>query len=165
MKTTKYNIDLKWSLWSSEELLERYPEVYEQARLAFSAEGDPVEIHTAPRKEIRFGDVTIEDGCASVNFYFEWDEPYEQLWRVEEITGELTEPETESAKQDVCEYFSEMDWGIYKEVGAPTFEELLEKIDEVESELLELEDRQSNAFEEHLKWMGGAILEQRANQK
>jgi hypothetical protein len=70
-------IDLKWLLWSAEpeRWAERAPNTWK--RIEELEEGDAIEIKTAPRKEIRYGCVTItrtaEGYEAEVAFREEWD--------------------------------------------------------------------------------------------
>jgi hypothetical protein len=164
----EYSIDLRWSLWAA------YPEEFDSPRAqealaamraAFEggvfADEEEVTIHTAPKKEIRFGRVEVFEGGAKVEFSFEWDEPYEQLWRVEEVAGELTESEAQAAKNEIASWMGEMTWSIEEEIYAITFDELLQKIDKVETELLALEDSQSKAFDPFLKALGEQIKEER----
>jgi hypothetical protein len=80
-------VDLKWSVWSRDKTVwdERAPGVWEWMREWFEASTDdgnpesaglsglPRKVSTAPRKEIRFGDVEISPGQAQVHFWAEWD--------------------------------------------------------------------------------------------
>lgn len=80
-------VDLKWSLWSRDkETWEEYaPGILDWMRKWFEASTDegnpesaglsdsPRKVGTAPRKEIRFGDVEIEPEKAHVHFWAEWD--------------------------------------------------------------------------------------------
>lgn len=75
----KIRVDLKWSLWTDciEDWEQRAPGVLKRMEQAFNGTGPMVEILTGPRKEIRFGDVTISKGQAVGTFACEWDEAHE----------------------------------------------------------------------------------------
>lgn len=159
-----YDVDLRWSLWSkyTEEFEGRNAEAINAAKQVFDGEYDyPVKIHTAPKKEIRFGTVTFTGQTAEVLFSFDWDEPYEQIWRVEEITGELNEQEEASVREQIEMFFSELDWSVSDDVSGSTFAELMERIDEVESNLLEQEDTQSKELDALLKSLAEWVMEER----
>lgn len=156
----EHTIDLRWSLWQRLPS-EDFPEaVIADMEEAFKGEGEEVTVRTAPKKEIRFGQVVVFEGGADVVFDFEWDEPYEQLWRIEETTGELTEAQSEDLSGRIASWMSEMDWNIHREIEATTFEELMEKIDMTEEDLMELEDNQSKAFDEYLKHLATSVKEE-----
>lgn len=81
-------VDLKWSLWSKERTYweEQAPGVWDWMREWFDANTDPGNpeapelsdaprvVHTAPRKEIRFGEVEFQPGQAKVHFWSEFDD-------------------------------------------------------------------------------------------
>ena len=76
-----FAVDLKWSLWSAaEEYWEEYaPEALAHLREGFAGafeDGGTIVIHTAPRKEIKYGTVTIDPcaGFVTVAFRSEFDE-------------------------------------------------------------------------------------------
>lgn len=77
-----FAVDLKWSLWSvAEEYWEEYaPEALAHLRAgfagAFEEHGDTLVLHTAPRKEIRYGTVTLDPRADTVRVTFraEFDE-------------------------------------------------------------------------------------------
>ena len=72
----KFCIDLKWSLWSvSEEYWQEYaPETLKHIKAGFAGgfteHGDVIVVSTAPRKEIRFGMVTIDPKTRVVTVAF-----------------------------------------------------------------------------------------------
>jgi hypothetical protein len=68
-------IDLKWACWSEhkQEWVEHAPGMWERMENAFHGKSGPIQISTAPRKEIRFGSVLIQKGQASGHFVTEWD--------------------------------------------------------------------------------------------
>lgn len=160
-QTHKFDIDLRWSLWSRHpEEFDRYPEALQAMRNAFEGKRGVI-IHTAPRKEIRYGTVTIAEKSAHVDFFFEWDEPCAQLWRIEEIATDLTDAECKMASDQIAMWFAEMTWGAEEEVIGETFEELLAAIDQVQSDLLSNEDAQSKAFEVFIKTLGEEVKNRR----
>lgn len=72
----KAAVDLKWSLWSKDESTweERQPGLLARMEAAFNGTGPKLEITTAPRKEIRYGSVTISKRQAVGTFACEWDD-------------------------------------------------------------------------------------------
>lgn len=85
--TLVFAVDLKWSLWTTNERIwrDRAPDAWMPLRAGIEdgcleESGDRLVIHTAPRKEIRFGTVELWfDGehnrlKATINFSAEWDE-------------------------------------------------------------------------------------------
>jgi hypothetical protein len=91
----EFRIDLKWSLWSADiEHFEEYaPETLKHLRAGFAGDfaeyGDYVVITTAPRKEIRYGKVTIDPKTdrVTVTFRAEWDDDQEEqgVWESDEF--------------------------------------------------------------------------------
>ena len=91
----EFRIDLKWSLWSADiEHFEEYaPETLKHLKAgfdgAFAEYGDYVVIVTAPRKEIRYGKVTIDPKTdrVTVTFRAEWDDDQEEqgVWESDEF--------------------------------------------------------------------------------
>lgn len=85
----KFNVDLKWSAWTTDESIwmDYAPSVYTELKAL--AIGDSITINTAPRKECRYGSVTIERRLrdkyrrdtwrAFGHFTAEWDSPYELM--------------------------------------------------------------------------------------
>jgi len=98
---TAVSIDLKWSLWSADEAVwEEYaPDTLSHLRSYLEGEdsdsGDIFCIHTAPRKEIRFGHVTLdhETSLVVVTFLQEWDdgtvEPFEDSFPLPSTLAEF----------------------------------------------------------------------------
>lgn len=150
LKPISFNIDFKWSLWMSD-MSVWDAETREASKLAFAGEGAPVIIHTAPRKEIRYGTVVISQGKANVEFYAVWDSP------IDLIPENCPKKWKKKMKEEIETYFT-FGYGFYdggenpigasvqNEVTASTFEELLQKIDTHEEELLELERESSKEF-------------------
>lgn len=107
---TDVTVDLKWSLWSRDRETwdERANGIWEL--LASTPVGTEIYIRSAPKKEIRFGDVILlhvaeNSWTAHVNFRAEWD--------------------------------NEPPIVVIGEVGPkPTFAEIMADIDEVEDDLI-----------------------------
>ena len=89
----EFHIDLKWSLWSvqAEHFEEYAPETIKHLRAGFAGgfdeHGDTIVVLTAPRKEIRFGKVTIDPkaNLVTVEFRSEFDDD-SQLHETDEFT-------------------------------------------------------------------------------
>lgn len=75
------NLDTKWSLWSSSEeyFKEIDNKVLELMKSAFNGTGEPICLHLAPSKEIRFGKVWIGQNEMTYEFRNELDESYELI--------------------------------------------------------------------------------------
>lgn len=160
----EFEVDLKWGLWDTDESIwedcegESGKEIYQKMREAFKGEGAPVTIQTAPRKEIRFGTVDIYEGGASVKFHTHWDSPWDLLpdclpddEEVQEDFKNLIEDYLQDS-YGYCEGDVNDPIGaeISDDIKAGTFEELMGKIDELESELLDLESQHSTEFHQFL---------------
>jgi hypothetical protein len=132
------SVDLKWSLWSThrDHWDEYAPGLWDMMEAAFnglevSAPLDPqdqgdgaiVTVNTAPRKEIRYGTVTIAYGYAEVDFWTEPDDEYDQ-----EHKGRTYEE-------------ADLHWGGRVELDpeTATFEDLMALIDAEEDKLIEWE--------------------------
>lgn len=70
------NLDTKWSLWSSDEIYfqEIDSNALESMKSAFDGTGEPICLHLATTKEIRFGTVWVEQHEMTYEFRSEWDE-------------------------------------------------------------------------------------------
>jgi hypothetical protein len=161
----RFNIDLRWSLWteSLDELTEAYPRAFCAAEQAFLGTGQPVLIESNPKKEIRFGQVRFEQGKAIVNFSFEWDEPFDQISRIE-VHPDLTNAERAYALGRIANHFEDAcTWYVAETVEAETFAGLIAKIDQVEAEMIEAEEEQSKAFDTVLFDIKTAICDGRAD--
>ena len=56
----EYTIDLKWACWSTDEGMWEYaPEAYKAIKAALAGKGEPIVVHSGPRKEIRYRSVYI----------------------------------------------------------------------------------------------------------
>jgi len=153
-------IDLKWILWSKhrEDFL---PEHIARMEAAFSGSADPITISTSPRKENRSGKVKVFPGRAEVTFEFDWDDPFEQVWRVKELIGDLSKSEADAAADHIGDYFAKMQWSVSENLSAESIDELLAKIDQVERNLVELEDQQADAFESEIRSLADYLLDER----
>jgi hypothetical protein len=141
----EYPISLEMSLWSLDAQFPIDPLFFIER--AFDGDIPPVLVRTAPREGDRFGSVRIARGRAEVSFYFQWKDPVDLVDDCfEAICFEPTRSERAYAIDRVSIWAIEATWEITRKVQAETFDELMEKIDEVESDLMELEGRQRNAF-------------------
>lgn len=155
--TAEFDIDLKWSLWSTDEgVWEQYaPEALKHLKLM---NDNTLILKTAPRKEIRYGTVTItgtsegEDGLggeleATGRFEAQWDEVADLMNTLE------LDPDDEDERQCFVDSlpFANMDGdpGTYVEftVKAKSVAELLLLIDEKEAQLITENDRQWEELE------------------
>jgi hypothetical protein len=130
----KVSVDLKWCCWSKHNSTwdEYAPGVWEKAEAAFKGEAGPVTVNTAPRKEIRYGSVTIYKGGAAGHFCCEWDS-------VEDLADTLGTTADDGFHEMIpCSvHLMEpgMDWDF--KVKARTFASLMRKIDNEEDSLLQ----------------------------
>jgi hypothetical protein len=154
--SAEFDIDLKWSLWSQDEgTWEQYaPEALKHLRMMSD---NTLVLKTAPRKEIRFGTVTITgtaEAEAGSGGELEATGRFEAHWdSVEDLMDTLDVAASEDADYDE-QYqclveslpFANMDGdpGTYVEfeVKATTVAELLRLVDEQEAKLL-AEDEQA----------------------
>jgi len=161
-ETREYPIELEASLWSVNEGEFPIDPLFYMQR-AFEGDIGPVMIRTAARKESRYGSVKITRARAEVAFYFQWDDPVD-------LTNELftslhmvpTLGELNYGIDRISLWCLEATWQITRRVEAQTFDELLEKIDQVESDLMELERRQSSAFTKFLGEIVATIKDNRS---
>lgn len=155
MPTKKeFQVDLKWSLWSLND--SEFPdEVLFEMQMAFEGDLPAVIIRTHPRKEIRFGSVEVYKGGADVCFYFEWDDPRSIQKVLSDLS--LSQGERDFATDRIAAFYSEMTWQISRVIAAGSFVELMEQIDQVESDLMELEIHQSKALDSELEQIAKTI--------
>lgn len=138
-ESVKVSVDLKWSCWSEDKGIwdEYAPSVYQQMEAAFKGETGPITVHTAPRKEIRYGSVTISKGNAEGCFSTGWDS-------VEELADTL-DLGYSHALYEMIPYSTYLgapgtDWDF--QVKARTFRSLMRKIDQQETELMSKDERE-----------------------
>lgn len=131
-------VDLKWSLWiANKESWQDYaPGIVRQMEKAFLGIGRPVLVRTAPRKEIRFGEVLITKGRATGTFACEWDEAHELA---DTLGTENNEAFVECLPGSA--YVGGIGVDVEFVVAARTFNALMERIDAEEDRLIKL-DRQ-----------------------
>ena len=159
--TPEYPIHLEASLWSLDAQFPLDPLFFMER--AFDGDIPPIMIRTAPRAGDRFGSVRLGRGRAQVTFYFQWKDPSALVDDCfEAICLEPTRAEREYAIDRVSIWAIEATWEITRKVKAETFDELMEKIDEVETDLMELEGRQRNAFRAFLDEILQSIRDNRA---
>lgn len=131
-------VDLKWSLWTTDESIwqDYAPGVLDKIK-----RGEVAVLRTAPRKEIRYGDVEfLDNGKVLVNFRTEWDEPYD-------LANTLCPAGDDEAEVErIAEYLKGRDCDPFDtDLGTRIVRELdkfdLEEIDKVENDLLEEDER------------------------
>ena len=132
------SVDLKWALWSREQChwTEYAPGAWGRMAGAFNGTHPPVRIVTAPRKEIRYGTVTVRKGRAEGTFTCEWDSVValaDTLGTVNDDAFIETIPYNNNGEPGTSREFS---------VQSRTFRQLMTRIDKEESALLET-DHQS----------------------
>ena len=139
VKPDKIEVDLKWSCWSIDEgyWKEYAPGIFDRMLKAWKGESGPVTIVTAPRKEIRYGTVTISKGEAEGHFCAEWDS-------IEELADTLG-TECDDAFRETIPYSSFLmepgtDWDF--SVKARSFQKLMERVDAEEDNLMEHDTRE-----------------------
>lgn len=159
----EHSVDLKWSLWTidrSEWESYHAANIYDRMEKAFLGAGPVVVVKTAPRKEIRCGEVIISKGKADGWFATEWDEP-ETLadtlhliddkgdWPAEGWPETMSQEEiNRSSLRGFCESLPAslhlwtigLDWNFT--VRARSFPRLMEKIDKVENQLLQADQEE-----------------------
>lgn len=168
--TETLSVDLKWSLWSADWMtwnektgqpdLEAEPGyMWKRMEQAFDGSARPVRVHTAPRKEIRFGTVYITQGQAEVDFEAVWDEAY---CLVELVKWSLPDELVDQAIEHIRNWFYEDEPIMVNEDGdnlgaqigdvifAESFDALMEAIDLRETQLLMIEGERGKAFDEYL---------------
>ena len=153
----EYHVDLKWSLWEDADssIWEEYSEdedLLPNMAAAFRGEGPAVVVYSAPRKEIRYGTVTISKGEASCQLVSLWDSPPCH------IPEDCPEEFRDEFEESIDLFFSEGEgyWEDYEDpigakveqlVKAETFPELMKGIGNLESALYEQEDLSSKDFQ------------------
>jgi len=145
MPTREYAIELEVSLWSLNESEFPLDPLFFMQR-AFEGDIPPIVIRTSPKHQERFGGVRVARGRATVSFYFQWKDPVDlagAIW-LDHIPNRA---ELAYAIDQISLWCMEATWEITRDVEAETFDELMERIDEVETDLMELERRQANAFD------------------
>ncbi len=157
--TNEATVDLRWALWYADPYYwdDNAPGVYDQMILAFCGMTAPIRIHTAPKKEIHFGEVTIGDGYATVEFHTHWDSPWDQI--PDELPPEYHDKAVEwitswfESHLGFCEGDASDPIGaeVRARVTAGNFPELMAKIDALDSQMREQEMDASEAFHDYLK--------------
>lgn len=150
----KLSVDLKWSCWSVDRGYwgEYAPGVWERMEAAFKGEAGPVVVHTGPRKEIRYGSVTIYKGGACGQFSCEWDS-------VEELADTLG-VKCDEAFRETIPYSSHLmepgtDWE-FGTIKARKFQRLMNRIDGEENEFMVHDVREWNGIKACFSRMGSS---------
>lgn len=140
VKPKEISVDLKWSCWTEDEGIwnDYAPGVWETMLKAFTGETGPVTIHTGPRKELRYGSVTIEKGKASGHFCTNWDDCNELA---DTLGTECDDAFCEMIPHSIHLMEPGMDWE-FSNLKARTFVNLMRKIDNEENELLVMDERE-----------------------
>lgn len=152
MKPEEISVDLKWSCWTEDEGIwnEYAPGVWDKMQKAFSGESGPVTINTGPRKEIRYGSVTIERGRANGYFCTNWDDCHELA---DTLGTECDDAFCEMIPHSIHAMEPGIDWDF--SVKARKFVNLMRRIDTEENELLSFDENEWNSikrcFDTHLK--------------
>lgn len=159
-------LDLKLSLWGADR---RYWEeqgcgdTYTALEAAFSGAVPAFTVYTAPKKEIRFGTVTVSKGRATVDFRTVWDSPRCHVPEHVEA-GEAADAAADIIHDYFCDYEGYDEGDPESPIGArvtrtlqkrprESFRAFMGRIDKCEDELLKVESEHSLAFERWLKLM------------
>jgi len=152
------SIDLKWSLWTTDQGIweEKAPEAIKMLHMMLN---NTLVIHTAPRKEIRYGTVTITgtSECSDAKGALKATGRFVEYWdSVDDLMGALDMPETEYARESLAECLPFVDFdspGVAREftVEAESVAELLAKIDTEEDALIEDSAKQFSEVESLFK--------------
>lgn len=144
VKPEEISVDLKWSCWTADESVwnEFAPGVWDRMQKAFTGESGPVTIHTGPKKEIRYGSVTIEKSAVYGYFCTNWDD-CEQLACVAGTKCDDAFRMSVPYSSHMNEPGVDFDFPKFK---ARKFSSLMQKIDKCESELILLDERKWNEF-------------------
>lgn len=149
--------DLKWSLWSADRETwanHHAGKTWDAMENAFHGKGPAVRLYTAPRKEIRFGTVTVETGRATVELKTGWDSTVDHV--PEEVPEEYREEVSAAIERWFCERHGYMDEDMptgamaTDEFEADSFDRLMERIDALEEVLMQKESEASDEFDEFL---------------
>jgi hypothetical protein len=133
-KPETISVDLKWSCWS-EDLDSWGDETLVAMREAFSGKRPPVEVRSSPRKEARYGTVTISKGRAEGVFWHTWDECEDLASRLGIVCDD--------AFREMVPYIHEADSnGTFLEFSAKsrTFEKLMRKVRNAELDMISADE-------------------------
>jgi hypothetical protein len=150
--------DLKWSLWSAERDYwnDHAPTALREMERAFYGKRPPLTLYLSPKKEIRYGTVTISNHQAVYEFRAIWDSP-EAL-----VPDNVPEDMADERRDAIWGWFSD-DYGFWEgdgedpisaqvigRVRARTFAKMLELVDAAEEQLLIDEKEKEKAFDEYM---------------
>jgi hypothetical protein len=157
-KPLDFEIDLKWSLWSTDESLwkesckEENQDILTIMRNAFNGTDKRIVIHSAPRREIRFGQVELSKGKAKVEFSAVWDTSFDL------VPDNCPKRLRKNLIEEIEFYFEDNFYDDQNPLGAlvstvvesDSFDDLMFKIDGLEDKLIEDEKENSKKFHEWL---------------
>ena len=170
--TQFYTVDLKWSIWTTDEnefvgqeASQRWERIDlgEKMRNAFLGTGPPIGINSAPRKEIRFGNVTIQKGGAVGEMWTAWGESYSLVPDDMESIDEATDGAVTDAISDWVDGRAGFDdsgdvMGAFVDfdIKASTFEAMMEAVDQQEEMLIQQDQRNYKELSAE-RWMRPSI--------
>lgn len=139
------SVDLKWSCWLNDRgVWDEYSAgTWERMQAAFEGTAAPITINTAPRKECRYGSITISKGKASGYFATEWDEVSDLA---DTLNTEPTDAFCDSIPFSIHLMEAGMDWEFT--VKARKFHKLMEKLDNEENNLLQTDRKEWSYLEQ-----------------
>jgi hypothetical protein len=126
-------VDLKWACWSTNESTwEEYaPGIWKRMEAAFMGQAKAIIVFSHPKKEIRYGAVTISKGQATGYFVTEWDD-------IEDLAEALGTPCDEAFRETIpLQLNLEPGHERHFVIKARKFQRLIERIDNEEAALLE----------------------------
>jgi hypothetical protein len=176
-QTQVYTVDLKWSIWKTDESefegtastlepvrAEWEPvELGKKMRKAFLGHGPPIEIQSSPDRENRYGNVTIKKGGAVGEMRTCWGEVYTLVPDDMEAIDKATDGAVTDAIWGWADGRAGLDEGgdvigalVDFDIKASTFEALMEAIDQQEEMLIE-QDRRNYKELSAERWMRPSI--------
>ncbi|KDR95747.1 hypothetical protein SAMN02745945_02238 [Peptoclostridium litorale DSM 5388] len=155
-----FDIDFKHGLWFEAKVYWSdigETKVYKAMQAAFEGAGPPVEVYTFPEEDSTSGVVRIQEGKAYAHCWIVWDSP------MDFIPNGYTDEFFHDIKKDIENFFIEkghgyLDGDIKKPLGAcineciveGSFDMLMLKIKDIESQLYKKEQTTSTEFK---KWL------------
>ena len=167
---SEVEIDLKWILWTTDESI--WTDYAPEAWALLQAYPEELTIHTAPRKEIRFGTVVFQcDGdsetCKEVRVHggmnTEWDERESLLsdlgYKLENFNGD----DIGFMLDMLDDHMMNMDFPprISFDKTFPTLQEAIAFVDEMEYDLLKQDEEAWKITLDFADWLKGYMDERR----